>query len=105
MFTFVETKLFSRLVVEYLTDEEYVKLQGKLIQNSEAGAVVSGSGGVRKLRWAAAGRGKRAGYRVIYFARRAKGVVWMLTIYPKSEVDSIPGRILSQIREELEDEQ
>jgi len=49
MFTFVETSLFSRLVHEYLTDEEYVKLQGELIQNPESGTVVRGSGGVRKL--------------------------------------------------------
>ena len=101
MFTFVETRLFSRLVVEYLTDEEYVKLQGELIQNPEAGTVVRGSGGVRKLRWAAPGRGKRGGYRVIYFVRRPKEIIWMLTIYPKSETDSIPGHILKRIREEI----
>ena len=104
MFTFVETKLFSRLVVEYLTDEEYLKLQGELIQNSEAGTVVRDSGGVRKLRWAAPGRGKRGGYRVIYYVRRSKKIIWMLTIFPKSEADSIPGHILMRIREEIEDE-
>jgi len=50
MFTFIETRLFSRLVQEYLTDEAYARLQGELIQNPEAGAVIRGSGGVRKLR-------------------------------------------------------
>ena len=104
MFSFIETSLFSRLVQEYLTDEEYRKLQRKLVQNPEAGAVVSGSGGVRKLRWAAPGRGKRGGYRVIYFVRRPKGIIWMLTIYPKSEIDSIPGHVLKQIREEIADD-
>ena len=104
MFSFVETRLFSRLVQEYLTDEEYGKLQGALMLNPDAGRVVRGSGGVRKFRWAAPGRGKRGGYRVIYFVRRPKGIIWMLTIYPKSEIDSIPGHILRQIREELEDE-
>ena len=104
MFSFIETSLFSRLVQEYLTDAEYRKLQLELIQNPEAGAVVSGSGGVRKLRWAAPGRGKRGGYRVIYFVRRPKGIIWMLTIYPKSEVDSIPGHILKQICEEIADD-
>jgi mRNA-degrading endonuclease RelE of RelBE toxin-antitoxin system len=92
------------LVQEYLTDEEYRKLQRELILNPEAGAVVSGSGGVRKLRWASPGRGKRGGYRVIYFVRRPKGLIWMLTIYPKSEIDSIPGHILKQIREEIADD-
>jgi len=104
MFSFIETTLFSRLVQEYLTDDDYRKLQDKLIRNPEAGVVVSGSGGVRKLRWAAPGRGKRGGYRVIYFVRRPKSIIWMLTIYPKSETDSIPGHILKQIREEIADD-
>jgi len=59
-------------------------------------------GGVRKVRWAGSGRGKRGGVRVIYFARRPEGAIWMLTIYPKNVADSIPGHILKQIREELD---
>ena len=77
-------------------------LQQALIEDPEAGAVVPGSGSVRKLRWAAPGRGKRGGYRVIYFVRRAHGVIWMLTMYPKNVADNIPAHILKQIREELE---
>jgi len=57
---------------------------------------------VRKLRWAAAGRGKRGGYRVICHLRRAHGVIWMLTIYPKNVADSIPAHVLRQIREEAD---
>lgn len=104
MFSFIETQLFSRLVQKYLSDESYSQLQGELIQNPEAGTVIRGSGGVRKLRWAAPGRGKRGGYRVIYFVLLKKDIIWMLTIYPKSETDSIPGHVLKQIREELENE-
>ncbi len=103
MFSFIETPLFSRLVEEYLTDQEYLKLQNELIRNPSAGAVIRGSGGVRKLRWTASGRGKRGGFRVIYFVRHPKGIIWMLTIYPKSEIDSIPGHVLRQIRKEIED--
>ena len=84
MFSFIETPLFSRLVRAYLSDEDYSKLQSELINNPETGSVVRGSGGVRKLRWAATGRGKRGGYRVIYFVRRPKSIIWMLTIYPKA---------------------
>ena len=87
-----------------MTDQEYSQLQGELIKNPEAGSVVRGSGGVRKLRWGAKGRGKRGGFRIVYFVRRAKGIIWMLTIYPKSEMDSIPGHVLKQIREEIEDD-
>ncbi len=50
------------------------------------------------------GRGKRGGYRVVYFVRRPKRVIWMLTIYPKNIVDSIPGHLLKKIREEIGDD-
>ena len=87
-----------------MTDQEFSQLQGELIKNPEAGSVVRGSGGVRKLRWGAKGRGKRGGFRVVYFIRRPKDIIWMLTMYPKSEMDSIPGHVLKQIREEIEDD-
>ncbi len=61
MFSFIETALFSKLVQEFLTDEEYGILQNELVRNPSAGEVIRGSGGVRKLRWAASGRGKRGG--------------------------------------------
>jgi len=104
VFSFVETRLFTRLVQEYLSDDEYARLQRELIRDPEAGAVVRGSGGVRKLRWAAAGRGKRGGYRVIYFVRRLKGIIWMLTMYPKNIADAIPAHLLKRIREEIGDD-
>jgi mRNA-degrading endonuclease RelE of RelBE toxin-antitoxin system len=99
---FVETKLFTRLVVECLSDEDYASLQFTLIRNPEAGTVIPGSGGVRKLRWSASGRGKRGGYRVIYYLRRREGQIWMLTMYPKNVIDDIQAHVLRRIREELE---
>ena len=104
MFTFIETRLFTRLVQDYLTEEDYARLQRELVKSPEAGSVIRGSGGVRKIRWAAAGRGKSGGYRVIYFVRHPKGVIWMLTMYPKNVTDSIPGHVLKQIREEIEND-
>jgi hypothetical protein len=62
-----------------------------------------GAGGVRKLRWAAPGRGKRGGYRVIYYVRHVNGVIWMLTMYPKNVADNISARALQQIKKEVDD--
>lgn len=103
MFAFIETKLFTRLVGEYLSDDEYLQLQAALAKDPEAGAVIPGSGGVRKLRWALTGRGKRGGLRVIYYLRSQRGVIWMLTLYPKNVVENIPSHVLRQIRQEIED--
>jgi hypothetical protein len=74
-----------------------------LAANPDCGPVIPGSGGVRKLRWAAPGRGKRGGYRVIYYVRKANGVIWMLTMYPKNVAENIPADMLRQIRKEIED--
>lgn len=102
MISFVETKLFTRLVQEYLSDDEYFKLQQQLLTDPEAGAVIPGSGGVRKLRWGVAGRGKRGGLRVIYFLRTRQGQIWMLTLYAKNEAESIPAHVLRQIKDEID---
>ena len=102
VFSFIETRLFTRLVQEYLDDDEYRELQKVLMENPEAGLVIPGSGGVRKLRWRAPGRGKRSGYRVIYYARIAQGLIWMLTMYPKNVAENIPAHVLRRIRMEVE---
>lgn len=102
MFTFIESKLFTRLVQNYFSDDEYAALQNFLMASPEAGDVIRGSGGVRKLRWGFTGRGKRGGIRIIYYLRRQQGQVWMLTLYAKNEADSIPGAILKKIKEELD---
>jgi len=102
MNSFVETKLFTRLVQEYLSDDEYSKLQQALLSDPEAGAVIPGSGGVRKLRWSVAGRGKRGGIRVIYFLRTRQSQIWMLTLYAKNVTESISTRVLKQIKDEID---
>ena len=66
------------------------------------GEVVPGSGGVRKVRWGMAGRGKRGGVRVIYFNRLSAGEIWLLVLYAKSEAENIPAHVLRQIKEEIE---
>ncbi|MGQ0592508.1 MAG: transcriptional regulator [Gammaproteobacteria bacterium] len=104
VFAFVETPLFTRLVADYLSDDEYLELQQALALNPEAGLIIPGSGGVRKLRWALSGRGKRGGLRVIYYVRSRQGLIWMLTLYPKNVAENIPAHVLSQIKQEIEDD-
>jgi hypothetical protein len=100
--TFVETRLFTDLVQRYLSDEEYAELQQMLAAQPEAGNVIRGSGGVRKLRWRTAGRGKRGGIRVIYYLRSRQEQIWMLTVYAKNEEENVPGHILKKIKEEID---
>ena len=102
MQTFVETRLFTKLVQEYLSDDEYGALQHALVANPESGYVIPGSGGVRKLRWGVAGRGKRGGIRVIYYLRSRQGQIWMLTLYSKNVAENIPAYVLKKIREEID---
>ncbi|HYJ85445.1 MAG TPA: type II toxin-antitoxin system RelE/ParE family toxin [Pyrinomonadaceae bacterium] len=102
MYSFIETKLFSRLVTDYLTDEEYSRLQDALIEDPEAGDLIPGSGGVRKLRWRVTGRGKRGGVRVIYYSRIRQGQIWMLTLYAKNVMENISANVLRQIKDEID---
>ena len=98
---FIETSLFPRLIYDYLEESEYLALQVYLLQHPESGKVIPHSGGVRKIRWAARGKGKRGGVRVIYFWRARADEIWLLTIYSKSERETIPAHILRQIAEEI----
>lgn len=80
-----ETPVFSRRLPEIMDDDEYALLQFSLMLNPLQGSVIPGTGGIRKLRWAASGRGKRGGARIIYFAALPQEQLLMLYIYPKNE--------------------
>ena len=98
---FIETSTFTKLIATYLTDDEYLGLQSFLLKYPEAGKIVRGSGGVRKLRWAISGKGKSGGIRVIYYWKQRDNEIWLLTVYGKSERETIPGHILKKIAEEI----
>lgn len=83
-------------------DEDRTSFITFIAGNPDAGDVVPGSGGVRKVRWGSAGRGKRGGVRVIYFNRLANGEIWLLLVYGKSVRENIPAHVLRQIKEEIE---
>ena len=85
----VETSVFSRQVQKLLTEDEYKELQLGLVERPDLGAIIVGSGGLRKVRWSSRGRGKRGGVRVIYYWAVAPERILMLLIYAKSEQDDL----------------
>ena len=94
---FVETSLFSKLLGDYLRDDEYRLLQNHLIEYPDAGDVIRGSGGVRKVRWASGGKGKSGGVRVIYYWLKADDQIFLLTLYGKSEKENLSAAELKRI--------
>lgn len=81
----VETHVFTRQIQALLSEEEYARLQLTLALRPQAGLLIRGGGGLRKIRWAIQGRGKRGGIRVIYYWVVAEGRVLMLFAYDKRE--------------------
>lgn len=88
---FVETLMFSGRVRELYDDEELRALQNLVQENPEHGAVMPGCGGLRKLRWGVAGRGKgrRSGCRVIYLNLAKHHRIDLIAIYGKNEQDDL----------------
>jgi hypothetical protein len=101
MLTIIESPLFSRLWPDYWSEEERAEFALYLAVNPEAGDVVPGSGGCRKIRWSSAGVGKRGGMRVIYTVRLESGSLVLLVIYSKSAQENISAHVLRKIAEEM----
>ena len=86
---FIETAYYTRIIADYLSDEEQGKLQAHLIEHPDDGDVIKGAGGIRKVRWGAKGKGKSGGVRVIYYWRTARGHIYLLNIYAKNEASDL----------------
>ena len=102
---FVETPIFTKIITGLLVDEDYRGLQIALMLRPEQGPIVRGAGGLRKVRWAKAGAGKRGGLRVIDYWAPTEQAFFMLYAYSKNDqADLTPAqaRLLGQIvREEF----
>lgn len=85
----VETTIFTKRLKTLLSAEDYRLLQNYLIFNPGKGKIISGSGGLRKIRWSITGKGKSGGIRVIYYWYKSKEIILMLLIYSKSEKDDL----------------
>lgn len=86
---FIETPIFTEDVKELLTDDEYAMFQKELAVNPKKGDVIQGTGGLRKVRWSAQGKGKRGGVRVIYYHLQADAQIRLILIYKKGIQDDL----------------
>ena len=102
MFTFIELEPFAAVRDKYLDDDEFAELQWYLAGQPDAGDVIPGSSGCRKVRWALAGRGKRGGARVIYFVRLASGQIVLVTMYGKNVRENVDPALLRRLKEGFE---
>ncbi len=106
--TFIELPAFERFRQDYLDDAAYRVLQVELMRNPEAGDLIEGTGGLRKLRFADGrrGKGKRGGLRVIYFWWDGRHQFWLFTLYGKDEVTDLTpaqrAQLKSMMKAELE---
>ncbi|EPU3944994.1 type II toxin-antitoxin system RelE/ParE family toxin [Klebsiella michiganensis] len=102
MFTFIELQGFSKRRQALLPDDEFRAFQEILINDPEAGDIISGTGGFRKIRWSRPGTGKRGGVRVIYYNVTIKGRIYLALIYPKNEQDELSQEQKKMLRQVAE---
>lgn len=105
---FMELPAFARHRSSYLDDAAFSKLQGELMSNPQAGDPISDAGGLRKLRFGDArrGKGKRGGLRVIYYWWDSGSQFWLFTLYDKDEADDLSAEerkaLRSMVKAELQ---
>jgi hypothetical protein len=105
MMIFIETSVFTEKHVQYLSDDEYRELQNFLIRKPDAGDLIQGTGGIRKLRWLLGNKGKRGGVRIIYYWQSSKEQIYFMTLYAKKEkvdLSTKDKKIIKQMLKEWE---
>lgn len=98
----IETSIFTRQIKELISDETYSELQFALFHRPDLGELVPHSGGIRKMRWAGSGRGKRGGIRVIYYWYVPGDQLRMLYAYAKNDQADLGPRQLAALRKIVE---
>jgi mRNA-degrading endonuclease RelE of RelBE toxin-antitoxin system len=95
---FIETSVFTKIITEALTDDEFRSLQSTLSLNPASGSIIRGSGGIRKVRWSRGKRGKSGGLRIIYYWITNDDQILLLLAYSKSEKDDLTISQIEQLR-------
>jgi len=103
LYSFRESKNFTKRVATLLSDDEYAQFQWRLTQFPEGGDIIPNGGGIRKLRCQVKGRGKRGGARVIYYLAVSKHEIFMLDIYAKNEKENLSAAELKLLRNLVEE--
>ena len=89
---------FESSAAGLLDEAECHRMERRLLMDPEAGEVIPGSGGVRKVRVALPGRGKRGGARVIYYYRSERRRIYLLFAYGKSEAATLSPQGMALMR-------
>ena len=97
-YEFIELVPFAAVRDELFSEEQFLELQWYLCQRPESGDLIPETGGCRKIRWKAQGKGKRGGIRVIYFLRTAAGQIVFVAAYGKSDCDDVPRQWLRKLK-------
>ena len=101
MRTVAETDIFIKYAEAIWKEDERLEFISWISSNPDAGDVIPGSGGCRKIRWSRSGMGKRGGARIIYYSAQS-AAIWLLIVYTKSKFDSLPASFLTKVKIEIE---
>lgn len=96
--TVAQTAVFQKYAEDIWSADELDRFVDWIALNPLAGDVIPGSGGLRKVRWGASGRGKRGGARVIYYNQLNDGTVWLLMAFTKAKFDDLPLSIVRELK-------
>ena len=102
--TVAQTAVFQKYAADIWSADELDRFVDWIALNPLAGDVIPGSGGLRKVRWGASGRGKRGGARVIYYNQLNDGTVWLLMAYAKAKFDELPPYIVKELKNAIHKE-
>lgn len=100
---FIETSIFTKKILQILSEESYRKFQNELIKNPEKVKLIKGGEGLRKIRWGLLSKGKSGGVRVIYYYKKIASKIFLLLAYTKNEITTLSAEQTSQLSKLLKE--